>query len=184
MFPRDVFDGAVAALDQALWIDLPEEREDVFLSRGGEAENQLEEMVLIWNRIGDDRIQEIEARRRLYETRERLGISNYTLGDGAYPELEEHWRVESEAEIALRVDFKSMFVYGDTLVSSYIVMSEPVWEAPDGIIHGDGPTRFITAVQRGTRRAHSRRRSASTWTSCLSYWSRSTRCSASTATSL
>ena len=148
MFPRDVFDGAVAALDQALWIDLPEEREDVFLSRGGEAENQLEEMVLIWNRIGDDRIQEIEARRRLYETRERLGISNYTLGDGAYPELEEHWRVESEAEIALRVDFKSMFVYGDTLVSSYIVMSEPVWEAPDGIIHGDGPTRFITAVQR------------------------------------
>jgi hypothetical protein len=26
MFPRDVFDGAVAALERALWIDLPEER--------------------------------------------------------------------------------------------------------------------------------------------------------------
>jgi hypothetical protein len=66
MFPRDVFDGAVGALERALWIDLPEERHDVFLTRGGEAENQLEEMVLIWNRIGDDRIQEIEARRRFY----------------------------------------------------------------------------------------------------------------------
>lgn len=26
MFPRDVFDAAVATLDRALWIDLPEER--------------------------------------------------------------------------------------------------------------------------------------------------------------
>jgi hypothetical protein len=51
-----LLESAVVALDHALWIDLPEERHDVFLTRGGEAENQLEEMVLIWNRIGDDRI--------------------------------------------------------------------------------------------------------------------------------
>ncbi len=148
MFPRDVFGGAVAALENALWIDLPDERHDIFLSRGGAAENQLEEMVVIWNRIGDDRIQEIEARRRLFETRERLGISNYTLGDGSHPEMEKHWRSELEAEIALRVDFKSMFVFGETLIGSYIVMSEPVWEAPVEVIHGDGPTRFIKSVQR------------------------------------
>jgi hypothetical protein len=148
MFPRDVFNGAVDALERALWIDLPEQRQDVFLSRGGEAENQLEEIVLIWNRIGDDRIQEIEARRRLYETRDRLGISNYTLGDGSYPEMEEHWHAEREAEIALRVDFKSMFVFGETLIASYIVMSEPVWEAPDAVNHADGPTKFIGSVRR------------------------------------
>jgi hypothetical protein len=147
-FPRDVFDGAVGALDRALWIDLLAEREDLFLARGGEAENQLEEIVLIWNRIGDDRIAEIEARRRMYDVQERLGIANYTLGDGSYPELEEHWRVERDAEIALRVDFKSLFVFGDTLIASYITMSEPVWEAPDGINHHDGTTAFIRSVQR------------------------------------
>jgi hypothetical protein len=154
MFPRDVFDGAVAALERALWIDLPEERHDVFLTRGGEAENQLEEMVRIWNRIGDDRIQEIEARRRFYDEQERLGVSNVTLGDGTYPSLEEHWHAEREAEIALRVDFKSLFVFGETLIASYIVMSEPVWEAPAAVNHGDGPTRFISSVRRAqeTRR--------------------------------
>ena len=115
--------------------------------RGGEAENQLEEVALIWNRIGDDRIQEIDARRRLYETRDRLGISSYTLGDGSYPEMEEHWHAECEAEIALRVDFKSMFVFGETLIASYIVMSEPVWEAPGAVNHGDGPTKFIGSVR-------------------------------------
>lgn len=147
LFPRDVFDGAVAALDRALWINLAKEREDSFLQRGGEAENQLEEMVVIWNRIGDDRIKEIEARRRFYDEQERLGASNVTLGDGSQPTLEEHWHTEREAEIALRVDFKSLFVFGETLISSYLVMSEPVWEAPGEIEHGDGPTRFILSVR-------------------------------------
>jgi hypothetical protein len=147
MFPRDAFDGAVAALDRALWIDLPKDREDVFLQRGGEAENQLEEMVVIWDRIGDDRIKEIEARRSFYNEQERLDVSNVTLGDGSQPTLEEHWRDEREAEIALRVDFKSLFVFGETLISSYIVMSEPVWEAPNEVDHGNGPTRFILSMR-------------------------------------
>jgi hypothetical protein len=81
-----LLESAVVALDHALWIDLPEERHDVFLTRGGEAENQLEEMVLIWNRIGDDRIQEIEARHRFYDEQERLGVSNVTLGDARTPD--------------------------------------------------------------------------------------------------
>jgi hypothetical protein len=148
MFPRDVFDGAAVALDRALWIDLPDERSDVFLTRGGEAENQLEEIVLIWNRIGDDRIQEIEARRRFYDEQERLGVSNVTLGDGTYPSLEEPWHAERVAEIALRIDFKSMFVFGETLIASYIVMSQPVWEAPGEIDHANGPTRFIATVRK------------------------------------
>jgi hypothetical protein len=117
LFPRDVFAGAVAALDRALWINLPKEREDSFLQRGGEAENQLEEMLLNWNRIGDDRIKEIEACRRFYDKQERLGASNVTLGDGSQPTLEEHWQAEREAEIALRVDFTSLFVFGETLIS-------------------------------------------------------------------
>jgi hypothetical protein len=33
MFRRDVFDGAAKALDRALWIDLLDERQDVFLTR-------------------------------------------------------------------------------------------------------------------------------------------------------
>jgi hypothetical protein len=150
MFPRDVFDGAVAALDRALWIELPDERHDVFLTRGGETEDQPEEMVLIWNRVGDDRVQEIEARRRFYDEQGRLGVSNFTLGDGTHPTLEEHWHVGREAEIALRVDFKSMFVFGETLIASYILMSQPVWAAPDEVDHANGPTRFIASV----RKAH------------------------------
>lgn len=151
LFPRDAFDGAVAALDRALWIDLPEERADTFLQRAGEAESQLEEMVLIWNRIGDDRITEIEARRRYYDEQERLGLSNVTLGDGSQPTLEEHWRAGLEAEIALRVDFKSLFVFGETLLSSYLVMSEPAWEAPSDVDHGNGPTRFILSVRKAQK---------------------------------
>ncbi|MBA3736654.1 MAG: hypothetical protein H0W90_15935 [Actinobacteria bacterium] len=147
-FPRDVFNGAVDALDRALWIDVSAERHDLFLTRGGEAENQLEETVLIWNRIGDDRMREIEARRRFYDEQERLGVSNVTLGDGSQPTLEEHWHTERETEIALRVDFKSLFVFGETLIATYIVMSEPVWEAPSDVNHGDGPTKFITSVRR------------------------------------
>lgn len=104
-------------------------------------------MVLVWNRIGDDRIAEIEARRRFYDERERLGVSNVTLGDGTYPSLEEHWHAAREAETALRVDFKSMFVFGETLIASYIVMSEQVWEAPDAVNHNDGPTRFISSLR-------------------------------------
>jgi hypothetical protein len=148
-FPRDVFGGATSALDRMLWLDVPEsERQDTLLQRGGEVENLLEEVIVIWNRIGDDRIAEIEARRELYELADKLGLGNYKLGDGSHPELEEIWYRELAAEIQLRVDYKSLFVFGDLLVAAYITMSEPIWEAPASVRQQDGTTAFITSVQK------------------------------------
>jgi hypothetical protein len=91
--------------------------------------------------------------------------------------IDAHGAGRGAAETALRVDFKSMFVVGETLIASYIVMSEPVWEAPDAINHVDGPTKIIgrctagagggndgAAVQRvhgrAARQAERRRRDA------------------------
>lgn len=154
-FPRNVFDGAASGLDRMLWLNVPDgEQQDMLLQRGGEAENLLEEVIAIWNRIGDDRIAEIEARREHYELTDKLGLGNYTLGDGSHPELEEIWHRELAAEIQLRVDYKSFFVFGDLLVAAYITTSEPVWEAPPSIRHHDGTTAFIRSVQRLREATH------------------------------
>lgn len=74
--------------------------------------------VLIWNRLGDDRITQIESLRARYDLQEQLGIFNYTTGTGEQPELDVVWANEREAETALWLDYKSLFVFGDILVAT------------------------------------------------------------------
>ncbi len=145
-FPRDVFDGAVGAFDQVFWLDLPDDRDDALMQRAGDIEEQLAELVLIWNRLGDDRISQIEALRDRYAAGARIESSSYTLGTGEYPEAEEAWEREREAETALGLDYKSLFVFADILVAGYVRVSEVVWEAPETINHRDGLSAFLRSV--------------------------------------
>jgi hypothetical protein len=43
-------------------------------------------MILIWNRIGNDGVQESEARRRFYDEQERIGVANVTWVNGSPPD--------------------------------------------------------------------------------------------------
>jgi len=147
-FLRDVFVGALDALDEALWIDLPEPKQDIFLERGGGAEEQLEEIVYIWDRLGDARIQLIEGLRERDEAAARLDLGRYTLGTGEYPELEEPWSRAREAEVGVSLYYKSLFVFGDILTGDYVRLSEPVWQAPEGIDHSRGLSSFLASVKR------------------------------------
>jgi hypothetical protein len=61
--PREVFDGAIAALQQVFQLDLRNERWDAFRRRADETYEQLLEVALIWDRIGDNRVRQIEAQR-------------------------------------------------------------------------------------------------------------------------
>jgi hypothetical protein len=70
------------------------------------------------------------------------------LGTGEHPELEAAWRRDREAETALWVDYKSLFVFGDILVASYVSFSEVIWEAPEGVNHHDGLSTFLRSVER------------------------------------
>ena len=146
-FPRDVFDGAAEALDRLLWLNLSGDRQDALLQRGGEAELLLEEVEVIWNRIGDDRIAEIEAHRELFDLADKLGLTSYRLGDGSQRALEEIWHRQRIAEIQLRLDYKSLFVFGDLLTGAYVRVREPIWEAPAAVEHR--PTQDRRSARRG-----------------------------------
>ncbi len=146
-FPRDVLDGASDALDDVFRLNLPEERQDTLMQRAGEVEDQLEELALIWNRLGDDRIAQIEAIRDADVAREGIERS-YTIGTGEHPDLDEAYARERAATTALWLDYKSLFVFADILVGGYVRVSEMIWEAPDSISHRDGVSRFLVSVAR------------------------------------
>jgi hypothetical protein len=143
-FPRDVFSGASRALEDVFWLDLAEERLDVLLQRAGEVEEQLSELVLVWHRLGDDRIRQIEAMRGLYDAPQPP--SGQVVDSEKYPEYASAWAREQDANTAVLLDYKSLFLFGDILVGDYVAMSEPVWEAPPELEHGDGLSAFLRSV--------------------------------------
>ena len=127
-------------------LDLPEERRDELMQRVGDVEEQLDEIVLIWNRLGDARIAQIEALRDGFDVRETISESSYRIGTGEYPELDEIYSRERAAEKAVRLDYKSLFVFADILLGGYVHVSEGVWDGPEGINHRDGLSRFLATV--------------------------------------
>jgi hypothetical protein len=145
-FPRDVLDSALAAFDYVFWLDLPDDRQDTVMQRAGDVEEQLAELALIWNRLGDDRINQIEALRDSYSAKDEIGTSSYTIGTGQHPELDQAYARERAAETALWLDYKSFFVFADILVGGYVRVSELVWEAPESINHRDGLSAFLRSV--------------------------------------
>src|SRR4051812_13316193 len=112
-FPRDVLNAASEALQRVFWLNLPEERQDTLMQQAGDVEEQLDELLLIWNRLGDDRVQQIEALREYHAATDRIGASSYTVGTGEFPELDEAHGRERAAETALWLDYKSLFVFAD-----------------------------------------------------------------------
>jgi hypothetical protein len=46
------------------------------MQRAGDVEEQLAELALIWNRLGDDRINQIEALRDSYSAKDEIGTSS------------------------------------------------------------------------------------------------------------
>jgi hypothetical protein len=152
MFPFDAFDAAHEKLMRVFWLDLPDEQHHELLHRGSKEEEALEELMVVWRRIGEDRIQEIESYHERSRMADERGLrSGYTLGTGDYPDLDEVYFREHDAETQLRVDYKSLFVFGEITFRDYLVLSEVVWEAPAGIEHDQGPTRFLSSVARATR---------------------------------
>ena len=144
-FPEDVFDRALEELRNVFFINLPEDRRDAFLPRVGEAERQLEELLMVWQRLRQDRLDQIEALRTRYELEDKLGLGSYT--GGQFPEIDEAHRVERAADTALWLDYRSLFVFGDLLLADFVGMSELVWEAPEDVDHLNGPTRFVASCQ-------------------------------------
>src|SRR5262249_48474607 len=122
--------------------------EDSFFVRLDAAEDHLDEIMAIWYRIGDDRIQEIQAWHKRQALVKERDLTNYRLGAGDHPDLDEIWEREREAEIALRLDFKSLFLFGDILLGEYVLFSERVWQAPAGVEHGEGISKFLGSVRK------------------------------------
>jgi hypothetical protein len=147
-FPRDVLNAASKAFQRVFWLNLPEERQDTLMQQAGDVEEQLDELLLIWNRLGDDRVQQIEALRDYHAATDKIGASSYTVGIGEFPELDEAYARERSAETALWLDYKSLFVFADILVGGYVRVSEFAWEAPECINHRDGLSRFLGSVAR------------------------------------
>lgn len=148
-WPADVFDAARALLFQVIWLDLPtEERRDATASRAFAAEEQLGELTVVWRRLRQDRIEQVEWNRRRDELEETLGLGSYTAGTGEHPEIDALYREEYEREWAVSLDFKSLYVFGDLTLSAYVAMSEPVWDAPASVRHGAGLSPFVNDVSR------------------------------------
>lgn len=149
-FPADVLDEAYESLEDAAWLKLAEgDAEDTFLHRHGEAELLLEQLMLVWNRLRDDRLRQVDWNRRSHELRERRrqkGIHSYSSADD--PEFAELTREGYELDTALLVDYKSFFIFGDLLLGAYPSFSELAWDAPAGIEHTEGITQFWRSVDR------------------------------------
>jgi hypothetical protein len=147
---RDLFKPAREALDRLFTLVLTTRR-DLWVDFGQRIEiasEQLREVELIWHRVGDDSIELIEANRGRSDVVRRLGISSYTIGSGEYPELDIACDRESLAETAIWLDYKSLFVFADILLSVYVQMSEHVWEAPGELDHRQGLSPFLTSADR------------------------------------
>lgn len=150
MFPFDVFDTAHEKLMHVFWLKLPESQHRELLQRGSKAEEAMEELMVVWRRIGEDRIDEIEAFRRRHEIEEERGLTTYTAGIGEHPDLDETFADGRDAETRLRIDYKSLLVFGEIVFRDYLVFSEVIWDAPAGIEHGEGPTWFLGSVKKVT----------------------------------
>jgi hypothetical protein len=139
-FPRDVFDAPLNALEAVFWLDLSDDRRDVLLQRAGTAEEQPEEMVVIWNRLGDDRIKEIEALRDEYDAPRPDSGTTVAIGSGEFPEYENAWMRGRDASSALLLDYKSLFVFGDILLGAYVALRRRCGK-PTGVGQGHPRTR-------------------------------------------
>jgi len=150
-FPRDVFDGAVGAFDDVFWLNVPEESQDRLAQQAGDVEEQLEELVLIWNRLGDDRVNQIDALRDVDAALAKIEDKSGGIRSAEHPELAEAYARDQAAQTALWLDYKSLFVFADILVGGYVRVSEVVWEAPDAINH-DGLSKFLGSVAKARRK--------------------------------
>ena len=139
-FHRDVFDAPLNALEAVFWLDLSDDRRDVLLQRAGTAEEQPEEMVVIWNRLGDDRIKEIEALRDEYDAPRPDSGTTVAIGSGEFPEYENAWMRGGDASSALLLDYKSLFVFGDILLGAYVALRRRCGK-PTGVGQGHPRTR-------------------------------------------
>ncbi len=144
--PEDAFNGAIDAFVRLFRLELPLEGWEGFRRIADETYEQLLEVVLIWERIGRDSIEWLEAEREMEAVRERLGRSRTPLGTGEHPELEEVQKRSRVAETAQWLDYKSLFLFSDILLGRYVVLSEPVWDAPEAIEHANGVSSFLTSV--------------------------------------
>lgn len=112
--------------------------------------------MVVWRRIAEDRIQEIESWHGWNRLADERGLrldGSLTLGTGQHPDLDEIYFRGRDAETQLRVDYKSLFVFGEITFRDYLVLSEVVWEAPAGVVQDDGPSRFLRTVTEVTREA-------------------------------
>lgn len=145
-FPEGVFDPALDAMHSLFFLDVRDETGELDSIGLYVPEEELEELRLIWGRLREDRLTGIEASRRRYDLQAESKVS--MIGTGEDPALDAAWRDERDAELALGLDHKSLYVFGDLLLAAYVRMSQRVWQAPEGIPHNEGATKFIKAARK------------------------------------
>jgi hypothetical protein len=151
-FPADVFDKAYSVLEDAAFLDLPRgEREDSYLHRQGRAEQLFEQLMLIWGRLRDDRLRQVDWHRRqeeLLARRRDEDVHSFSTTDD--PEYAALAHEGFEIETAVWVDYKSFFLFGELLLGEYASFSEHAWDAPLSVVHTDGITKFWRSVDQAT----------------------------------
>jgi hypothetical protein len=81
----DVFAPSIVAFQRLFGLALRDDRWAAFRHRADEIYELLLEVALIWERIGSDRVEELQAARDEDELGQRLGVKHYTLGTGEHP---------------------------------------------------------------------------------------------------
>ena len=130
--PTEPFKSVVRASARLLRVCQPQPT-DSLDRRLTRVELLTEELALVWTRLREGRLAEMELIRR--DLREHP--------DNPLEPTPEEWVA---VETRVRTDYKSLFLLGDILLSETLQLSELLWDPPSDIGHADGLTRFRRQV--------------------------------------
>ena len=123
-----VFDPVLDDLDYLSWVDPGGGREQAFSSRCYWTEDAVRQLAEVWRRLRASRLRQVEwnARSRRF-SREEAPASGLldTTTNPAFAALTEE---DALIDDALRVDFKSLFLFGDLALASFTLTAEAMWE--------------------------------------------------------
>lgn len=99
----------------------------------------------MWTRLRETRLRKIDWNERSWRYKD---TTTQALATDSDPEFKALVDEGDRIDVEFAVDHKSLFVFGDLVLSNFVLMSELMWAPPPTVEHHQGLTRFLETVAR------------------------------------